>query len=109
MMLRLTNGTALRALVACLAGVAIAGIALAVVGALCKIVVIWRPPAFDLVGRNIWTPRRNFAASAAASISAVRFRHSTKSAARLPAALKTRRNSSAAALAARAAHGRAVS
>jgi hypothetical protein len=33
-------------------------------------------------------------------------RHSTKSAARLPAAFKTRRNSSAAALAARAAHGR---
>src|SRR5215469_11132902 len=44
--------------------------------------------------------------SAAAPISAVRFRHSMKSAARLPAAFKTRRNSSAAALAARAAHGR---
>src|SRR5215471_2706793 len=45
-------------------------------------------------------------ASATAPISAVRFRHSTKSAARLPAAFKTRRNRSAAALAARAAHGR---
>src|SRR5215467_9198463 len=30
-------------------------------GTYCKIVVIWRPSAFDLVGRNIWTPRRNFA------------------------------------------------
>ena len=30
-------------------------------GTHCKIVVIWRPLAFDLVGRNIWTPRRNFA------------------------------------------------
>ena len=28
-------------------------------GTYCKIVVIWRPSAFDLVGRNIWTPRRN--------------------------------------------------
>ena len=30
-------------------------------GTYCKIVLIWRPSAFDLVGRNIWTPRRNFA------------------------------------------------
>src|SRR5215471_15234368 len=30
-------------------------------GTYCKAVVIWRPSAFDLVGRNIWTPRRNFA------------------------------------------------
>src|SRR5215471_10574416 len=36
----------------------------------------------------------------------IAIRHSTKSAARLPVAFKTRRNSSAAALAARAAHGR---
>src|SRR5215469_16628894 len=46
--------------------------------------------------------------SAAAPISAVRFRHSTKSAARLPAAFKTRRNLFAAAIAARAAHGRVL-
>ena len=27
----------------------------------CKVVVIWRSSALDLVARNIWTPRRNFA------------------------------------------------
>ena len=27
----------------------------------CKIVIIWRLLALDLVARNIWTPRRNFA------------------------------------------------
>ena len=27
----------------------------------CKIVIIWRLSALDLVARNIWTPRRNFA------------------------------------------------
>src|SRR5215471_10582641 len=29
----------------------------------CKIVVIWRLSALDLVARNIWTPRRNFVVS----------------------------------------------
>ena len=27
----------------------------------CKIMIIWRLSALDLVARNIWTPRRNFA------------------------------------------------
>ena len=30
-------------------------------GTYCKIVIIWRLTALDLVARNIWTPRRNFA------------------------------------------------
>src|SRR5215471_20896578 len=56
----------------------------------CKVAIIWDHPPLDPSRVKCGQPRRNFAvsyetASAAAPISAVRFRHSTKSAARLPA------------------------